>query len=628
MITTSNYYSITKNIDFNSFPEALRKGHDFVNRTTQNGADWSAYTSSSTIHQVMDTYFVKLDEQLNRTAPLTIPITTSNTTAIQQTVAPRSTIQKIVKRNQTAKKQVSENSIPPSNNEVSSALVERIPDELKMMKRYILMHGKTKTKDELLRFINSLQKAIIEKRIRKTSPYADDIKYMQHKLITTYNEMNAKVLVKISDDIIKKFKEKLDGEKIYPSVQFIKKYLRLNGKKNIKSDIKKLVAQLSKAVKNGKLMEDDKYSKALQVMYKNLKGKLVEKGNTELQIEPSELNGLNELLGHCGCSALHGVDDEFAKSEATIMNSMDFANMHFKTIGLKGKWFDLIGDPSTNFTAMVFGKPKMGKSYLCVDFAGYLARHHGKVLYVAKEEGLDLTLQQKLNDKNVKHPNLFVANELPTSLSNFDFIILDSVNKLGLQPEDLTRLKKANPTKSFVFVFQSTKEGNFRGANSFQHDVDVVIEIPERGKAIQFGRFNQGGEINIFSDENVAFQGFNGLGNIKNNSAITIKQEIQSSISKLNKLIDKWARNRKPTWSVVVDLANLHSSLGQELNSGYKSHFGNSTSVKDGIIRHKEAIKLLLKKLNNKANEMYAKGQMESLHYWNNFLKELQNGYR
>jgi predicted ATP-dependent serine protease len=84
---------------------------------------------------------------------------------------------------------------------------------------------------------------------------------------------------------------------------------------------------------------------------------------------------------------------------------------------------------------MVFGKPKMGKSYLCMDFAGCLARNHGKVVYVAK------------------------------------------------------------------FVFQTTKEGKFRGANIFQHDVDVVIEVPEKGKAIQMGRFNQGGEIWIF-DQN------------------------------------------------------------------------------------------------------------------------------
>ena len=37
-------------------------------------------------------------------------------------------------------------------------------------------------------------------------------------------------------------------------------------------------------------------------------------------------------------------------------------------------------------------------------------------------------------------------------------------------------------------------------ASSFQHDVDIVIEVPQRGRAVQFGRFNQGGEIDIFNE--------------------------------------------------------------------------------------------------------------------------------
>lgn len=146
---------------------------------------------------------------------------------------------------------------------------------------------------------------------------------------------------------------------------------------------------------------------------------------------------------------------------------------------------------------MVFGKPKMGKSDLCIDFAGYLARNHGKVLYVAKEEGLDMTLQKKLNDNNVAHPNLFVSSVMHGNLAAYGFIFIDTVNKLGLSPDDLNRLKAANPFKSFIFIFQ-TKDGKFKGANVFQHDVDVVIEVPGRGKAVQTGRFNQGCEIDIF----------------------------------------------------------------------------------------------------------------------------------
>jgi hypothetical protein len=198
---------------------------------------------------------------------------------------------------------------------------------------------------------------------------------------------------------------------------------------------------------------------------------------------------------------LNGVEEENEiKPKQNIMNSVDFAEMHFNTIGFREKWLTFIGDPCPGFTAMVFGRPKMGKSYLCVDFAGYLARNHGKVLYVSNEEKLDATLQKKLDDKDVKHENLFVSDYLPEDLSEYDFIILDSVNKLGLNPKDLENLKVKNPGKSFIFIFQTTKDGKFRGANSYQHDVDVVIEVPEKGKATQFGRFNQGGEMNIFEE--------------------------------------------------------------------------------------------------------------------------------
>jgi hypothetical protein len=147
------------------------------------------------------------------------------------------------------------------------------------------------------------------------------------------------------------------------------------------------------------------------------------------------------------------------------MKSTDFANLQFNTIGFKDKWLSFIGDPAPGFTAMVFGMPKMGKSYLCVDFAGYLARIHGRVLYIAKEEKLDKTLQDKLNDKNVAHENLDIADTLPKDLNGYDFIFLDSVNKLGLSPQDLEKLKPENKGRSFIYIFQATKIGKFKRNN-------------------------------------------------------------------------------------------------------------------------------------------------------------------
>jgi hypothetical protein len=360
------------------------------------------------------------------------------------------------------------------------------------------LNGKTKTKEEVLRFINSLQKAIVEKRIRKTSPYADQVKYIQEKLIDVYNKMKAKIKLELKPETFESLKKLTGGEKVMASIGFIKRYIAINGKPGMKEKGKQLLQQINRAYEKGRITDNDPYIVEIHEIKKNLKSFTTDKTSKVLEIEQATLNGLEGILG-CLCQNLNGVN-----TKPAIMNSMDFANMEFDTLGFTGKWLELIGDPSSNFTAMVFGKPKMGKSYLCIDFAGYLARSHGKVLYVAKEEGLDYTLQQKLNDKNVKHPNLFVASILPNDLSAYDFIFLDSVTKLRLTPEDLTRIKNENPSKSFIFIFQSTKDGKFRGTNTFQHDVDVVIEVPERGKAIQMGRFNQGGEIDIFDSHQIA----------------------------------------------------------------------------------------------------------------------------
>ena len=98
----------------------------------------------------------------------------------------------------------------------------------------------------------------------------------------------------------------------------------------------------------------------------------------------------------------------------------------------------------------------------------------------------------------MEHTNLFISDYLPEDLTKYDFIFLDSVTKLGLTPNDIEKLRKSNLGKSFIFVFQVTKDGHFRGRNDFQHDVDIVIEVLEHGRAVQFGRYNQGGEIQIF----------------------------------------------------------------------------------------------------------------------------------
>lgn len=482
MINPENYLSKIKEVSITSLPMPLQKGHEFLIKATGNGTDWNSYHNSTAIRKTIQLYFDRLNDFLEKPAKANSKPVKEKRPLPHADTPPSITSPKPAKRKETMQEE----------NEIR--MVERMPEELRFIKRYVSLNGKTKTKEEILRFINSLQKAIVEKRIRKTSPYAEQVKYIQEKLIEVYNTMKAKIKLELNPETYENLKKLTGGEKVLASIGFIKRYISMNGKPGMKEKAKQLLQQINRAMDKGRIIDNDPYIVQIHELKKNLKSFTSDKSVKVLEIEQATLNGLEGILG-CACQNLNGFDGKPA-----IMNSMDFANMQFDTLGFTGKWLELIGDPSSNFTAMVFGKPKMGKSYLCVDFAGYLARNHGKVLYVAKEEGLDYTLQQKLNDKNVKHPNLFVASMLPSDLSAYDFIFLDSVTKLGLTPEDLNRLKSQNPSKSFIFIFQSTKDGKFRGENTFQHDVDVVIEVPERGKAVQMGRFNQGGTIEIFDD--------------------------------------------------------------------------------------------------------------------------------
>jgi hypothetical protein len=499
MINPENYLSKIKEVDINSLPMPLQKGHEFLMKATSNATDWNTYHNSTAIRKTIQLYFERLSEfistgnKADRKKHNKQKEQQTNDEIMKEAMRRQGLIDdkgRKIEQGSGKKKEKKETFEP--------VFVERMPEELRFIKRYVNLNGKTKTKEEILRFINSLQKAIIEKRIRKTSPYAEQVKYIQEKLIDVYNTMKAKIKLELKPETYDTLKKLTGSEKVMASIGFIKRYISMNGKPAMKEKAKQLLQQINRAMDKGKITDDDPYIVEIHELKKNLKAFTSDKAIKVLEIEQATLNGLEGILG-CACQNLNGFD-----AKPAIMNSMDFANMEFDTLGFTGKWLELIGDPSSNFTAMVFGKPKMGKSYLCVDFAGYLARSHGKVLYVAKEEGLDYTLQQKLNDKHVKHPNLFVASILPDDLTPYDFIFLDSVTKLGYAPEDLNRLKALNPSKSFVFIFQSTKDGKFRGANTFQHDVDVVIEVPERGKAIQYGRFNQGGEIQIFDDYSVA----------------------------------------------------------------------------------------------------------------------------
>lgn len=484
MLNTNNYFSKAASINWDNLPEALAKGHKLVEGASQN--NWAAYNSNENIKRVVDAFFQKLDEYLDKNPSAvtavskSLPSKTESTATKSAAPKPTPTTRKMPPKKEAVEKE-----------EYDSEDVELIDTDVQFIKRYAAMHGKVKSQAQILTLLHSLQKAIIERRIGKDSPYAKEIDMMQKQLISCYEKMGDMAEIKIDSKNLKRYLEIAHSQEGMFSVALLKSYIALNGKRDVKDRSQRLFNRIKKAVEQGKITKSDKYADKLNEAYQTLKN-YIDGDSAMLNINKAQLNGLMGILGEnlFQKKSLNGFDDD----NGMIVSSGELLAMDFQTIGLQGRYKELIGDPSVGFTAMVYGLPKSGKSTMCLDFANYLAAHHGKVLYCAIEEGFGYTLKEKIERLKAHHSNLYITDRVPENLNDFNFVFIDSVSKAGMDVNDIDALRKMHPEVSFIFIYHTTKEGKFKGVNEHAHEVDVIVQV-EKGKATSTGRFNAGGSM-------------------------------------------------------------------------------------------------------------------------------------
>lgn len=489
MITTQNYYSTIQQTGISNLPEALRKSHEVISKMTNNGANWDTYNNNPTAKRVTDLYFKKLDEYLAAN-----PIKEAPVKSVVKPV-PR---QEVLPVKEEIKSKISKSKKGKAS-KAAGTPIERLDDEVKFIKRYVGLDGKKKTDKQIMNFIDALQKAILERRIKKTSPYAPEIKSIQENLVRAYNKMietkSYELTFNVAADTIEHLKTISESETPMLSVAFIKRYVGMDGRKATKEKVKGLYDQITHALEKGRITEADKYFDKLQAVKRGLFSFLNTKKPGILKIETAELNG---LLSACGeCQHYNHKVSAVSNGGLGVLTSLELSSQHFDTLSFQGKWHNLIGNPAQGFRILIYGNPKGGKSTLAIEFAKYLAEQHGKVLYEAIEEGFGATLQDKIHRLNATHPNLLFTDALKENLSGYDFVFIDSITKAAMNAEHIHNLHLKYPNTGFIFIAQSTKDGSYRGAKDLEHEVDTIIHV-EKGTAKSYGRFNQGGQARVF----------------------------------------------------------------------------------------------------------------------------------
>lgn len=516
MITDKNYFAEIKRIGASSLPDTLRKSHEFVVKSTNNGTSWDTYQNNDTIQKVINLYFEKLNQYLG-------------TQPTYKTQVPKSDpkAEPVRKTSSTAKPKSAKAKTdhkPKRTTQRPGKKVEHIREEVKFIKRFVALHNKVKSPNSILSLLKGLQKAIIQKLIKKTSPLAKEIQAIQDKLVSLYNSMKGDLRIEINDKELAKLVVIAGGEEVYPSINIMKRYISLQGKETEQKKLDSFIKQIEGAMQKKKVGEDDPYLDKVRTILNTLKKA---KTGTVLSMAKAELNGLEGIVKACGCKpptslgkiyntggrvlrrCKSGTYSDAKKGACShhkglsgVLTAEEIANRKFEYLSFTPPWSTLIGRPATNFAMMLHGEPGAGKTTLLLKFAKYLANTFGKVLYISSEEFAASTMTEKVNTLLNPFPaNLeFAENLKDPQLSNYDFIILDSVNDLGLQLQDYKDLRAKYPNTAFILILQHTKAGHYRGGKDWEHEIEIGGEVVNGVITIYRNRYGVKGSLNFFTD--------------------------------------------------------------------------------------------------------------------------------
>jgi len=277
-LTVNNYESAVENIDFSKLPEAIRMVDN------KWGQFYKFYGKSDKITEMVDNHIKNLKPYLKEDKKVILKKTVTKPSKPAKTTTPKKAVSKSVK---SKKKSTPKQSIRKQNE------VDLMPLEVRFIKRYLTLHDKRVTEKQVSSLYKAIQKASVEKTIRKSSKYADEIMKISKDLSKTYKEMNNSCKFEIPSSLHVKLKNITDSYGVNPAIALIKRFISLYGRIT-KEKASRLLKSIENSKKNGKVTVSDKAYKRLNEVEGHLEKYL---DSDKLFITDIQLNGLKGIAG-------------------------------------------------------------------------------------------------------------------------------------------------------------------------------------------------------------------------------------------------------------------------------------------------------------------------------------------
>lgn len=513
-INSQNYYQFANQVGIDKLLPGLKKMHEVIDKVTKGGEDWSMY---NTYRDRFDKQFEALEMFIDETNK---PKAEKMQTQPQDKTEHKVKELKPYKTHQPVKSdggggshgnRKSKKEKRFEKPKVKGKGVELISPEVSFIRRFVLLHNKTKTKEQIVGFIRALQKAIIERRLRKASKHSKVIEEIQKQLVSVYRKMGSEMTFRFDDKDLSRYYKIAGAEVVMPSVRFIKAYYTMQGREMTKHKVNNLLNRINKAIKNKVLVTADKYYKHIRIVINSLEDFLKQQGKKALSISESQLNGLEGVLKDCGCEHLKGFEYEEAEEivSAETENEKDDGVMSveearkaiYRPVELTGDWLRLIGKMCLPTSFFVYGLGGSGKTSFVLLFTQYLATLGYKILYVAKEQYNTPSFTELLNRLNIiVGDNFKIVKELDTlNPKDFDFVVLDSKDDI-VKFDAFIKLKERYPQQTFILISHGTKKGDYIGTGRWRNVAEIMV-FADKGVIKTGGdknRWGGSGEMRVF----------------------------------------------------------------------------------------------------------------------------------